>query len=519
MWQVPGRSGRVPIALAAMAVVAVGVLAACGSSGGGGGGGSAEFSGDAYPGVDVSNTRLAQGTIERSNAAQLEQAWTLPLTAKSTFGSYASTPVVAKGVIYSQDLSSNVQAISLESGEVLWEKKYEENDQGPNGVVVAEGKVFGATPTKAFALNQENGEELWSTPLLRAGNGEGESIDMAPGYHEGLVYVSTTPTNASASYPAGGVGILWALDAKTGKKAWHFNTVPESLWGDPKTNSGGGLWYPPSFDNKGFMYFGTGNPAPFPGTSEKPWGASRPGPDLYTDSMVKLNAKTGKMAWYYQLTPHDLYDWDFQDPPILTNAGGRELAIGAGKSGIVVAVDAETGKPVWKTPVGVHNGHDEDGLLAMNGETSKIKEGEVIPGTLGGVIAPMAANKTTVFAPIVNHPIEVRGGGSEISESPSAFGEVAALDIKTGKVKWTKKFEAPAYGAATAVNDLVFVTDSGGSVHALDANTGGEVWQGALPAGTNAGVTISGNTVLAPAGLPLAEGQTPEIVAYTIGGK
>lgn len=517
MRQLPGRSGRAAIALAAMLVVVAGALAACGSSSGGGG--SAEFKGDAYPGVDLSNTRFAKGTIDSSNANRLEEAWALPLTAKSTFGSYASTPVVANGVIYSQDLSSNVQAISLESGSVLWEKKFEENDQGPNGVVVAEGRVFGATPSKAFALNQENGEEIWSTPLLKSGSGEGESIDMAPGYHEGMVYVSTTPTNASASYPAGGVGILWALDAKTGKKAWHFNTVPNSLWGDPKTNSGGGLWYPPSFDSKGFMYFGTGNPAPFPGSSGKPWGASRPGPNLYTDSMVKLNAKTGKMAWYYQVTPHDLYDWDFQDPPILVSSGGRELAIGAGKSGIVVAIDAETGKPVWKTPVGKHNGHDEDGLLAMRGETSKLKDGEVIPGTLGGVIAPMAANKTTVFAPIVNHSIEVTGGGTEISEASSASGEVAAIDIKTGKIEWTKSLEAPAYGSATAVNDLVFVTGSNGAVYALDAKTGGEVWQGALPAGTNAGVTVSGNTVLAPAGLPLAEGQEPQIVAYRVGGE
>ncbi len=517
MSQLPGRSDRAAIALVALAAIALGVLAGCGSSSSGGGG-SVEFTGDAYPGVDTANTRFVGGPIKRANANRLETAWTLPLTAKSTYGSYASTPVVSHGVAYSQDLASNVQAINLENGDVEWEARFDELDQGPNGVVVGDGMVFGATPTKAFGLDQETGEEVWSTPLLLSGNGEGESIDMAPGYHDGLVYVSTTPTNASSSYPGGGVGILWALDAKTGKKAWHFNTVPNGLWGDPQTNSGGGLWYPPSFDEKGFMYIGTGNPAPYPGTFEKPWGASRPGPNLYTDSMVKLNAKTGKMQWYYQLTPHDLYDWDFQDPPILTSAGGRELAIGAGKSGIVVAVDAETGKPVWKTPVGTHNGHDEDGLLAMKGETSKLKEGEVFPGTLGGVIAPMAANKTTVFAPIVNHPLEV-SEGSEIGEPPTMGGEVAAVDIKTGKVKWTRKFTAPAYGAATAVNDLVFVTTFDGTVHALDADTGGEVWQGALPAGSNAGVTVSGDTLLAPAGLPIAEGQTPEIVAYRLGGE
>ena len=147
---------------------------------------------------------------------------------------------------------------------------------------------------------------------------EQEGIDMAPGYHDGIVYVSTVPVNVGEFYGAGGVGILWALDAKTGKKLWHFDTVPKDLWGKPEVNSGGGLWYTPAFDEKGSMYFGVGNPAPFPGTeSEEPWGSSRPGPNLYSDSLVKLDAKTGKLEWYYQVTPHALYDWDFQNPPIL----------------------------------------------------------------------------------------------------------------------------------------------------------------------------------------------------------
>ena len=98
---------------------------------------------------------------------------------------------------------------------------------------------------------------------------------------------------------------------------------------------------------------------------EFPWGSSRPGPDLYTDSIVKLNARTGKLQWYYQLTPHDLYDHDLQDPPILANIGGSEVVIAAGKGGIVIALDAQTGKLLWKRAVGVHNGHDSDGLYAM----------------------------------------------------------------------------------------------------------------------------------------------------------
>lgn len=511
MLQMGAKRGAVAV-LAVLAALLV--IAGCGGGGGDSSSSAgADFSGSGYPGVDTANSRFVAGPINRQTAPSLKLAWKLPLTAESTFGAYAATPVVANGVIYSQDLESDVQAIDLESGEVLWSKRYGELDQGPNGVTVQEGKVFGATATAAFALDQKTGKEIWSTPLLRE---TGESIDMPPGYHDGIVYVSTVPTNVNAEYPAGGVGILWALDAKTGKKLWHFNTAPDDLWGNKKVNGGGGLWYPPSFDSEGSMYFGTGNPSPFPGTPQFPWGASRPGPNLYTNSMVKLDAKTGKLQWYYQQTPHDLFDWDFQDSPILTSAGGKELVIGAGKSGIVVAIDARTGKPVWKTPVGEHNGHDEDGLKAMRGEKLPAKM-TVAPGSLGGVIAPMAANKTTLFVPVVNHPVEYSGNGQTNESSPLA-GEMVALDIKTGKELWNQEYEAGAFGAPVAVNDMVFFTTFDGTVHGLDASTGGEVWTEALPAGSNTAVIASGDTLLVPAGIAVAEGQRPTLVAYRLGG-
>jgi outer membrane protein assembly factor BamB len=493
-------------------VVALVALAGCGSSSGGE---EANLTGSGFPGVDAANTRNPKSQIDSSNVTSLGVAWTANIPGTSSFGSYASTPVIDKGVIYSQDLASNVQALSLESGKVLWTRNYSQPDEGPNGVVVAGGHVFGATPTEAFALDQKTGKQVWSTVLP---SNEHEGIDMAPGYHDGIVYVSTVPLNTSSQYEGGGVGILWALDAKTGKKLWHFNTVPNSLWGNPKVNAGGGVWYAPAFDEKGFMYFGTGNPAPYPGTAEFPSGSSRPGPNLYTDSLVKLNAKTGKLQWYHQVTPHDLYDWDFQGPPILMKAGGKQIVVAAGKSGIVLAADRETGKVLWQRAVGRHSGHDEDGVLAMNGEASKIKVGTLYPGTLGGVIAPMSTDGSTVFVPIVNYPGKVVSG-SEIGEGASeAGGEVVALDAATGKVKWTEKLSTPAYGATTVVNDLVFATTYEGIVSALNTKTGQVVWREKLPAGTNSGVMANGEMLIAPAGLASAAGQQPKIVAFKLGG-
>jgi outer membrane protein assembly factor BamB len=505
------KLSKVAWAALGLVVVLVAALSGCGSSSSGN---ELELTGSGYPGVDVANTRQAQGSIDSSNASELEVAWTLPLTAQSAYGAHSSAPVIVNGVIYSQDLESNVQAIALDSGEVLWTKKYEEADEGPNGIVVADGMVFGATAKAAFGLDQKTGNEVWSVPLTE---NFGEAIDMAPGYHDGLVYVSTVPTTVNSAYPGGGVGTLWALDAKTGKKKWHFDTVPTDLWGNTKENSGGGVWQPPSFDEKGAIYFGTGNPAPYPGTPQQPWGSGRPGANLYTNSMVKLDAKTGKMLWHYQQTPHDLYDWDFQDPPILIEAGGRELAIGAGKSGVVVALDAKTGKPVWKRPVGTHNGHDEDNLYALRGETSKIKPGQVYPGTLGGVIAPMASDGSTVFVPVVNHPLTISASG-ELGEAGEMTGELVAIDAASGKIVWNQGLTSAAFGAPTVVNDLVFATSFEGNVYAFDTKSGGEVWVETLPAGINTGVSISGDTVIAPAGLASAEGQTPEIVAYRLGG-
>ncbi|HYM46333.1 MAG TPA: PQQ-binding-like beta-propeller repeat protein [Solirubrobacteraceae bacterium] len=500
-------------ALALLAVAAVAVVSLSSSTSTEG----LQLTGSGYPNVDTSNTRYTGGPIDSATVSKLQAAWTLPLSAKSQYGSYSSSPIIAGGVIYSQDLASNVQAISLKTGKVLWTKSYGAPDQGPNGLVVAGGRVYGATPTAAFALDEKTGEQIWSVTLTR---NEHEGIDMAPGYHDGIVYVSTVPGNVSQFYGGEGVGILWALDAKTGRKLWHFDTAPEDLWSAENVgvNSGGGVWYAPAFDDQGFMYVGTANPAPFPGTNQFPWGSSRPGPNLYTNSIVKLDARTGKLQWYYQQTPHDLYDWDLQDSPILVKIAGRPLVIGAGKSGFVVALDGHTGQLLWKRSVGIHNGHDQDPVYAMKHEYSKLSMPETVyPGLLGGVIAPMATNGTAVFVPVVNHSVTF-STQTENQESGPTSGELVAIDAATGEVFWAHRFPAAAFGAVTAVNDLVFATTFDGTVYALNANSGSVVWQKQLPAGTNTGVAVAGNTLIAPAGVAAGSGQTPEIAAYRLPG-
>jgi alcohol dehydrogenase (cytochrome c) len=500
---------------------------------------STATSGWTLPGANLQNTRDVSGPINSSNVSQLGVAWTAPIKATGVFGGYATTPVVVNGVVYTQDLDSNVEAIQLSTGKVLWTMPYNSPNEGPDGVNVAHGTVFATTATSAVAIQAATGEQLWSTKLIRNNH---EGIDMAPGYNNGTVYVSTVPGNATAFYAGNGQATLWALNATTGKAEWKFNEV-QDLWsgGNQKLvniNSGGGQWDPPSFDSQGNVYIGVANPAPFGGVPGYPWGSSRPGPDLYTDSVVKLSPQ-GKLLWYYQLTPHDLHDWDINNSPVLSTANGQPVVIDAGKAGIVIELNADTGKLLWKDPVGVHNGHDNDGLITENmtpaqaAKSSLGKVDTVEPGELGGVESQLASNGTTTFAAINDLATPIYATGQAVPKTPAAAaaffkgylalvakatGEVVAINQDTGQIEWDTKLPSSAYGAATVSNDVLFTTTYNGHLYALSTKTGQVLLNKPMSAFTNAPVAIDGDYVITAAGFPLSKTQVPLIIAYKLGG-
>ena len=479
------------------------------------------------PGGNLANTRDVASAITSSNVSKLGVAWTVPLRIPMTHtdGAYATTPVVVNGVVYVQDLESNVMAISLATGKVLWRHAYNSPNGGPDGVTVAGGVVYAATNHAAVALSAATGAQLWSRTLI--GN-DHEGIDMAPGYNHGTVYVSTVPVNPLVGvYLGGGKGILWALNAQTGAPEWSWDEVGD-LWGNPEINSGGGQWYPPSFDAQGNIYIGVANPAPLIGTKAYPWGTSRPGPDLYTDSVVKLSPQ-GKLLWYYQLTPHDLYDWDMQNSPVLSTVHGQPVVIDGGKAGILIELSAQTGKLLWKLPVGLHNGHDHDGLLTEN---AKPASHITCPGSSASSPASTAASKPS-WPPTARPPSPPStnsrrrsartGTGCSISKSAAieavfkATGEMVAVNQDTGQAEWDTKLPSSPYGAATVTNNVVFTTTFLGDLYALNAATGAILRKIPLPAGTNAPVTIDGDYVIAGAGVPLTKTQQPQIIAYKLG--
>jgi len=291
--------------------------------------------------------------------------------------------------------------------------------------------------------------------------------------------------------------MIYALDQQTGEVKWNFSTVDSpDIWGNSKVNSGGGCWYTPSVDlATGIIFWGVGNPAPWPGTEAFPSGSSRPGANLYTDSLLAVNSSSGELVWYSQANSHDIFDHDFQIPPILAKAdiGGKnqEIVLGAGKLGRVFAFNRSTGAILWITEVGEHL---NDQIASVSNETVK-----VYPGYFGGVETPMAYADGAVYVPYVD--LYANYTGSKLVDSQKfaeGRGGLAAIDVKTGKILWDKKFSSLNVGGATVVNDLVFTATFDGTVYAFRRDSGEEVWQYKAPAGVNAWPAVANDTIVWP---------------------
>ena len=192
---------------------------------------------------------------------------------------------------------------------------------------------------------------------------------------------------------------------------------------------------------------------------------------------------------------------------MLTTANGQPVVIDGGKAGILIELNAQTGKLIWKLPVGVHTGHDNDGLLTENATPAShiplpARFG-LEPGVFGGIESQLASNGTTTFAAVNNLAVPMPCKG--VAESDTAFiasigkatGQMIAVNQDTGKIVWDDQLPSSPYGAATVTNDVVFTTTYNGYLYAFNAATGAILLKTPLSAGTNAPVTIDGNYVIA----------------------
>ena len=470
-----------------------------------------------YSNADLANTREApQSAISAANVASLEPAWTFKLTGTAAAGvagsgSLAANPIVRGGVVYQQDLDSNVYAVALASGKLEWEYECnapERSGPGPNGVAVVGGRVYGATPTSVFALSATTGKPIWvNAHILSSGEG---TFGIQPQVADGRVYLGSQ----YGIGPGGGVSI--AMSASTGAVLWKFNTVLGADQGVRAIGLGsGGVWETPLVGGDGSVTYGIGNPYQTPASA-----LANPSAQLYTNSDVNLDAATGKLRWYYQGVPNDFKDYDMQASPISATVGRVPVVVGGGKMGYVYEMNAETGKLIWKTPVGEHNGHDNDSLEALEHKITLKVPYTILPGSLGGVLTNMALAGNSVYVATLDVPLTFTSLNLPApTKAPgSATGEVEALDLTTGKVEWDTKVASMPLGAATVSNDLVFTTLVNGSLLALNRDTGRIVYQRKLPTLSNAPIAIAGRTVLVPAGGITGRGpsRNPQLVAYTL---
>lgn len=450
------------------------------------------------PNGDLAGTRVATSSLDSWNVGRLRVVWRFRLNAASTFSGLASsTPIVVGDRVYVQDLQSNVFALERATGKLVWQHRFGRASGGPNGVTYAGGRLYGNTDVASFALDARSGRLDW----LRRLTTMRQPLTIAPAVAPGLVVTSTTGASP------GGRGTIVALDAATGRVRWRFDTI-EAPWPHPKLANGGGAWYTPTVDAAGNVWVGTANPNPWGGSRAFPNGGMYPGPVRYTDSLLELDGRTGRLLWSDQVTPHDVRDYDFQDPPLLTG----KLVVGAGKAGRVIAWDRVTHRRLWSTAVGLHR--SDLGPLPL-APTS------VCPGLLGGVETPMAVAGGRVFVPVVDLCFTESAFGTSLAgfltaDYTKGRGALTALDLHTGRPLWTHRLASANFGCATVSHDVVFTVSYAGTILALKTSDGSELWRGAAPAAVNACPAVAGRLLIVAAGAayPKPRTQSYQVVAY-----
>lgn len=467
------------------------------------------------PQGDYASTRSTfTSSINSSNVNTLGIAWTTPLK-----GATSTTPIIMGNKVFLQDNSYNIWSIDFNTGNVNWSITNNHPWIGPAGVCVGWGKVYGSTTSYDLAaFDMNNGTMVWDGNLSTTNPNVHFNIQPIP--YNNMIYTSDGPHVGGTAY-GGADGYLFGIDQSTGLVNWSFSTTDSSnFFGHPEFNDGAGAWFPPSIDtNTGTIYWGIKNPGGFGygGVNGYPNGSQRPGPNLYSNCIIAQDSLSGKLLWFNQTFPHDVYDHDFQNTPMLVTApnvykmlGPMDVAIGGGKAGVCYAFDRTTGATLWSTPVGKH-GNDTLGALPLTGSL------DVYPGLLGGIETHMAYADGVVFVPYVDLMAKYNAFGLvSLQNVANGTGGVAALDVNTGDVIWDTPLTTGCnFGAATVVNDLVFTSTYDGTLYALNRADGSVKWTFKAPAGMgiNGWPSVARDTIIFPFGV----GSNPSLVAFRLG--
>ena len=436
--------------------------------------------------------------IHTGNVKNLAAAWIYHVPSASML---ESVPVVVDGVMYVTQ-PNEVYALDARSGRLIWQYSHQPAlRKGPNrGVAVYGNKVYIGTPdAHLVALDARTGSLVWKTKI--AESKDGYWSPAAPLAIKGKIIAGIAPGDHGLN------GWLDAYDAETGERLWRWHAIPkpgepgnETWAGDSWKTAGGDTWLTGSYDpDLNLLYWGIGNPAPdFDGDVRK-------GDNLFTESMVALDAETGKLKWYFQFTPHDVHDWDAVEIPVLVDAPykgqTRKLLVQANRNGFYYVLDRVTGEFLHGTPF----------IKNMNWASGLTKEGRpirvpgVVPSIQGTRTCPATSGATNWHSPAfspdtglfylammegcgINYKSRDTfqpGGVSFMAtgyvEDPEAPWQyyVRALELTTGKIVWEyKQIGSKRYGAGlvSTAGGLLFSGDDQGFFTALDAKSGKALW-------------------------------------------
>jgi alcohol dehydrogenase (cytochrome c) len=493
-------------------------------------------------GGNLANQRYSPLTlINRSNVGGLKAEWRASLMGSGITprASNQAEPLYFDGVVYIATSVNDVFALDVDTGEIVW--RYDGNVDprvaspccgwAVRGLALGDGKIFmGRLDAELVAIDQSTGEEVWSVQV--ADPNERYSITSAPRYYDGLVITGTS----------GGVmgtrGRVTAYDADTGDLEWRFYTIPgpgelgHDTWpADSEVWQYGGaaVWQTPAVDPElGLVYFSTSNPGPVLN------GAVREGDNLFSASIVAIDAQTGEYRWHFQQVHHDIWDYDASNPVILFDAEidgqpRKGLAQG-GKTGWVYILDRTTGEPL----IGI----EERPVM----QEPRQKTAATQPFPIGDPIVPQYidvrpegfeyVNEGRIFTPYFDEPVlwkplaainwppssydpgthlmyicasdgawgatggdpeypvvptGIYSGGAVYPSSLARRGIFAALDVTTNRIQWRQQWPEQCYsGSIATAGGLVFVGRNDGRLTALDSANGDLLWEFQTDGGVNA---------------------------------
>lgn len=441
--------------------------------------------------------------VNRANVAQMQPLWVYQLDSTNKF---EASPIVAGGTMFISEPPSDVTALDTATGRVLWRYKRVLPPNLPaccgsvnRGVAVLGDRVYiGTLDAHLLALDAPTGNVIWDVKVAEFKTGYTSTV--APLIVKDLVVIG------SAGGEFGVRGYIAAYDAKTGKQRWRLQTTPQrkadpgaDTWKDESFKYGSATtWMTGSYDpDANMLYWGTGNPGP-------DWkGDSRAGDNLYSDSLLALDADTGKLKWHFQFTPHDIHDWDSTQVPILVDrpwkGQPRKLVLFANRNAFYYVLDRITGeyllgkqyiRQTWAQPE-----------LDAKGRPTRIPGGE--PAEKGTVVYPNSPGATNYqapsFSPVTGlHYVMTRDEGGVFYSGDDTYkegtwfiagrfvskpgedasGAIKAMDPATGKAKWEYPLVAPSWsGVLSTGGGLVFASTWEGDMLALDDATGKLLWR------------------------------------------